>query len=440
MKIDQFFALAKEKGISECQLQISKTKSISAAIFHHEIDNYSINDSASIVAAGIYNGKFGTCRTQRLDNEAFEYLTNGIIIAAKLNEKNEVPEIFKGSPKYHKKNVYGKELASTPIETKIALIKKIELDLSAADKRINDVSTVTYAESEAVSEFYNSFGLKLKEKSNRFVLYAGVVAKVGEEIKTNFDMVFGNDLKAINEGEFIHKVADGALKKFGGAPCKAGNYPTVIKNEIFADLLGYFLSAASAEEIQKKSSPLIGKLNAKVASAKVNISERPLDKNVFFTSFDDEGVATYNKDIVKHGVLKTYFYNLETAKKDGVTSTGNGAWSGDKIGVSFRNISVKGSKQSFDEMIAPIQEGVYITDVAGLGTGMDARSGNFSCQAEGFMIENGKLTKPLNLITLSGNLGKMLLSVKGLDNNVKLTIGAMTLPDVYVSKMAIGGK
>ncbi|MCI2055130.1 MAG: metallopeptidase TldD-related protein, partial [Bacilli bacterium] len=145
-------------------------------------------------------------------------------------------------------------------------------------------------------------------------------------------------------------------------------------------------------------------------------------------------------DILKRGVLETYLYNREAAKKDGVESTGNGQWEGDKIGIGYSNIFVKKGKQSFDEMISPIKEGVYITEIAGLGTGMNANSGNFSCQAEGFMIRDGKIAEPLSLITLSGSLLKMMKDVKALDSNELTTVSSITCPDVYVKAMSIGGK
>ena len=147
-----------------------------------------------------------------------------------------------------------------------------------------------------------------------------------------------------------------------------------------------------------------------------------------------------NKTVIDKGVLKTYFHNRETAKKDGVESTGNASWGGGKFGIGFLNVFVKGGKKSFDEMIAPIKLGVYITDIAGLGTGMNPASGDFSCQAEGFMIRVGKFAEPLNLITLSGNLMKMFDSIKDLDNRVELQVSATSCPDLYIKSMNIGGK
>ncbi|MCH4277578.1 MAG: TldD/PmbA family protein [Bacilli bacterium] len=439
MNFQKFFDLAKAKGLSESQIQISKSNNLSIGLFHKDIDSYKVSSSQSVIACGIYNGKFGSCRSEKIGSDTFEYLIEGIISSASINEKSEKAELFAGSEKYHKKNVYSVALANTPVEKKIALLHEIE-DGIAAEPGINEVEGVHYSDSESVSEFHNSRGVNLKQKGNYFVVYASAMAEKGGEKKTGFDIASGDDISKLDVKAFVKRAATRATSKFGGVQCTSGSYPTVISNDVFSDLIEYYVSAASAEDVQKKSSFLGGKLHQKIASSKVSIAEKPLTKNIFFSYFDDEGVAAQNKDILKRGVLETYLYNREAAKKDGVESTGNGQWEGDKIGIGYSNIFVKKGKQSFDEMISPIKEGVYITEIAGLGTGMNANSGNFSCQAEGFMIRDGKIAEPLSLITLSGSLLKMMKDVKALDSNELTTVSSITCPDVYIKAMSIGGK
>lgn len=439
MNFNKFFALAKEKGITEAQIQVSKSTATSAKLFKHEIDSYSVNDSQAIIACGIYNGKFGSGTTQKFGKDSFEFLVNQIIMTATYSEKPNDIGLFKGSKKYSKKNVFSKELEETPMAKKLEVLRSIEDSIYAFDGRFTEAE-VSYSERSSSSEFYNSYGLKLKQKSNYFYVYAGAVARVGEETKTFGDVFLDNTFSKFNKDAFVKGICEKTLSKFGGAPCVSGKYPTVLSRDIAADLVACFLSSAVADEVQRHSSFLEGKLEQKIASSKVTIEEKPLTKNVFFSYFDDEGVATQNKVIVKNGVLKQFFYNRETAKKDGVETTGNASWEGSKIGTDFGNIFVKPGKQSFDEMISSIKEGVYITEIAGLGTGMNSNSGDFSCQAEGYMIRDGKLAEPLNLITLSGNLLKMFSDVKAFDNNVAMTSDAISIADVYIKKMSIGGK
>ena len=92
MKFDKFFALAKEAGISESQIQISKSSSLTIKLFHHEIDNYQVNSSQSVVACGIYNGKFGSARTEKLDKDTFRFLIDEIKKSASFIEEETVSE------------------------------------------------------------------------------------------------------------------------------------------------------------------------------------------------------------------------------------------------------------------------------------------------------------------------------------------------------------
>ena len=202
--------------------------------------------------------------------------------------------------------------------------------------------------------------------------------------------------------------------------------------------MGFFLSNAIAEEVQKNTSLFKGKLNQQVASKKITIEERPLDKNPFFRYFDDEGVATYNKKIIDKGVLSTFLYNLATAKKDGVESTGNGYRGGGKVGTSMANIVLKPGKKSEEELFREVNEGIYITSVEGLHAGMNAQSGNFSLQAKGFLIENGKKGKPVCLITVAGNLFDVFKNIKEVASNSNRH-GKTIASSVYLKSIAVSG-
>ena len=330
-------------------------------MFRHEIESYIVSDSQAVIAGGIVNGKFGSGRTEKMDKATFPFLADRIVKETTYNEKPEVGDIFPGAEKYHKHNVFNPNLCKTPISDKLSLIKKIEDAIYAADPRVADCE-VSFSERGTESEFYNSYGLKLKEKSNYFYIGAEVVMREGEETKTGYSARLANDLSEFESEAFVKELTESTGKKFGAKSIRSGKYPTLIDREVMSSLIDYFLSSAIADEVQRHSSMLEGKLNAKIASSKLTIEEKPLTKNIFFSYFDDEGVATQNKVIVKNGVLKQYFYNRETAKKDGVETTGNGSWGGGRIGTTYGNVFVKPGKIGKEELIADIKDGVYIDD------------------------------------------------------------------------------
>ena len=183
-------------------------------------------------------------------------------------------------------------------------------------------------------------------------------------------------------------------------------------------------------------------LGEKIFGDNITLIDDPLSLDApSQSSFDDEGVACFTKSVVENGVLKTYLHNLTTAAMMGTKSTGNGSKSGVQasVGVAPSNLYLKAGDVSFDEMVSSVENGVYITSVQGLHAGLSQISGSFNLQSSGFMIENGKISKPVTLIILSGTLQEMLNNVKyvGSDFEFKRGVGA---PSLLIESMAISGK
>ena len=443
MKLNEkkFFELAKENGLESADLSSIQSSSLSVSLFHGEIDSFTNNSSYELVARGIYNGKMGSISVDNVDKNSPEYLVKEIKRAASIIENDDPVIIFKGSEKYHKKQVGKNTDFSENIQEKVGILKEIEKKLLAFDKRINEVITVGFDASSHSYKKTNSYGLKLGQKMTTYAYFAQVSAKEGDEIRTGFHVFASYDENEFNIDEFVKKVATDALEKLGSVQCESKKYPIVLNPECVSTLLGFLISSLDAEEIQKHTSLLEGKLNQQVLSKKLTVIENPLEKNIFFRYFDDEGVATEKKYLFKKGVVSTYLYTLQTAAKDGVKPTGNGYGSGAKSKADVGFVQVKGGSKTEEEMISSIEEGVYITELQGLHSGMNAHSGNFSLQCSGFMIRNGKKAEPLALITVAGNLLNVFNNIKCVANNNKLVIGnQMSCPSIYVGKLAIAGK
>ena len=438
MKYDKFFELAKQAGIEEAELFISSSYSLSFSLFHGEVDKYSVEDSSVYYARGIINGKLGSVTSDSYNNEKAQYFVDEIIASAGIIETNDPVSLFKGSEKYRKINTFNKDLANISVDEKMAKLYELEKKIKAADERIVEIEGVEYGESSSAITLINSHGLKLVQKSNDFQYVAAAVAKQGEQVKTGYDYYFGNDFSKFNVDELVNKVVKTTVEKLGGEPCKSKTYKAVLSQDVVSSLLRAYIGNANSESVQKNSSLFIGKLNQQIASKKLTVEDTPINKTIFARSFDDEGVATYNKAIIKNGVLKTYLYNLTTAAKEGVTTTGNAVGAG-KPGIRPFYLRVKPGKLSLDELFAKVNNGIYITDVAGLHAGLNPQSGNFSLQASGFLIENGKKTTPVDLITIGGNLLEVFQDVKIVGGDTQELIG-MSTPSLYIKKIKVSGK
>ena len=440
MKTKLFFELAKANGINESEIRISNSTSISVDTLNGQIDSYNVSETKNIRARGIVNGKFGVAITNIEDKNTPQYLVDSILATGKYIEKEEDAIIFEGSKKYTKRNVFNKELDSTPLEEKLKHLDTIYKFIKEFDSRIENVS-VSYGESSGNSLIENSFGLKLSNKSNDF--YYGAFATVRDEngeVVNASEYSFGNDLSTFDPLELAKKVASAAISKLNPTQCKSKKYKVVLKQKIVSTLLSAFVGSLSSEEVQKKTSALSDKLNQQITSSKLTVMERPTDNTIFFTGYDSEGVATYNKTLIKKGVLQTYLYNLTTAKKDGVQSTGNGYGGVTKIGIGTTHLVIKPGKKSFEELLQKAKNGIYLTDIMGLHAGLNAKSGDFSLQAQGFMIEDGKLTKPLSQIVVAGNLFTLFNDIGEVGSDLQLLLSSNEVPSLLIKKLQVNGK
>ena len=438
-KYDKFFVLAKEAGLQEVELYISESRSLSISMFHGEVDEYKDNNGYSILARGILNGKCGSATADVWNKDKAAWLVKEMVANAKVIENDDPIFIFKGSEKYHKVNTFNKELENVSIDSVMKGLQDIEKNCRELDKRIIEVAGTEYHQSSDKTTLINSNGLNLVQKNNYYYFVVQCVAKEGEQTKSGYDFFFDNDFSKFDAKKFAKKVVDQTVAQLGGEACVSNKYKAVLHPDVVTSLIKAYVGHANAEEVQKKSSLFIGKIGQKIASKKVTIEDRPLQKNPFARWFDDEGVATYNKPIIKNGVLQTYLYNLTTAAKDGVQTTGNG-YGGGKKGVESTFLYLKPGKKSLDELFAEVGNGVFITEVSGLHAGLNPQSGNFSLQSTGFMIENSKKGKPLDLITVSGNLLEIFQDVLEVGNDTYVSPSGVSAQSLLIKKIVVSGK
>ena len=438
-KYDKFFALAKEAGLQEVELYISESRSLSISLFHGEVDEYKDNNGYSILARGILNGKCGSATADVWNKDKAAWLVKEMVANAKVIENDDPIFIFKGSEKYHKVNTFNKDLENVSIDQVMKGLQDVEKNCRELDPRIIEVAGTEYHQSSDKTTLINSNGLNLVQKNNYYYFVVQCVAKEGEQTKSGYDFFFDNDFSKFDAKKFAKKVVDQTVAQLGGEACASNKYKAVLHPDVVTSLIKAYIGHANAEEVQKKSSLFIGKIGQKIASKKVTIEDRPLQKNPFARWFDDEGVATYNKAIIKNGVLETYLYNLTTAAKEGVQTTGNG-YGGGKKGVSSTFLYLKPGKKSLDELFKEVGNGVFITDVSGLHAGLNPQSGNFSLQSTGYMIEDGKKGKPLDLITVSGNLLEVFQDVVEVGNDVTVSPSGVSAESILIKKIAVSGK
>lgn len=441
--IDKLFEEAKKSEFTDFEVYYSGGDSFRVKVFEGKVDDYSVNTTYGISFRGLYNGKMGYSYTEAFDDDACTMLIENAMQNAKIIENEDKQFIFSGSKSYNEVNAYNKELDNVGAKEKIEAALSLEKLAKNGHPAIDSVAHTLIQSGSGEIKIKNSKGLDLSFKDNLLFSYVIPVAKKGEKRVDGSAYQIVRDFTELDIENIAKEAVENAISMLDAKPVKSGEYKIIFENDCAGDLLETFSGIFSAENTQKDLSLLKGKENTKIASEKLTIIDDPLMENGYVSSsFDSEGVATYTKSIVEDGVLKTLLHNLKTAEKDGVKSTGNASKGSYKanIGISGSNFYIKPSDKSFDELCKMVKDGLIITELAGLHSGANAVSGDFSLLAKGFKIVNGKKKDAVEQITIAGNFYTLLNEIEHIGNDLKFGIpGASCIgsPSIAVKSLSV---
>ena len=290
----------------------------------------------------------------------------------------------------------------------------------------------------------NSYGLELRNTLGTCGSYVQAVINRDGEAESEFKLCEGFEGEKYDS--MSKRAVDCALEKLGAVEVDSGKYDIIFSAKEMKNMLATFSPVFSGKQAYEGLSLLNGKVGEKIAADCITLVDDPMrEGSVMQTSFDGEGVATYRKNVIEKGVLKTLLYDLATAKKAGCKSTGSGHRSSYTSPVSIAPYSfyIKGGEKSFEELVAGVEKGIYVTELKGLHAGANAVTGDFSIESAGFIIENGKIGGAVKSFTVAGNFFELLRSVEDISSNLDFSFGSLTAfgsPDVLVRQMSVAGK
>ncbi|MGL4989363.1 MAG: TldD/PmbA family protein [Cetobacterium sp.] len=438
--IDKVFKTAEDLKLEEFEIYFTSSESESIKVFKGEVDTYSNSQNMGISFRTKIDGKMGYSYTESLEEEDVLPLIERAISNGKIIENLDIIETYGEKKEYVEVKSFSPDLENISVEEKIDFLLKAEKAALEIDTRIKSVNYCVMGSGHGENIIKNSKGLNLYHKSNSIYAYLAVVVQDGESIKNDSAYIVTNDFSKMDPVQLANKAVQKALKKLNSVSVESKKYYVIIENDTFADLLGSMSGIFSAEAVQKGVSKFKGKIGEEVANSLITIIDNPhLEDGYGSAPFDAEGVPTKPKNLIENGILKTYIHNLKTAKKDGVETTGNAAKGGYKgtMGISTFNLYLEKGDSTFNELLNVVQNGILITGFSGLHSGLNSISGDFSLATEGFLIENGVITKPLNQITAAGNFFELLKDVTYIGNDLEFNLSGVGSPSLVVKNISI---
>ena len=441
--VKELFSKAQEEGFSVYEVYYVDRESLSISVYKEEVEKYNLNNSAGLSFRGKFGDRIGYSYTEILDEDAIEMLVKKAKENVLAIENNDIQFIYEGDKEYKEISTYHEELEDIPADKLINIAISMEKEAKKYCNKVESFSGCSVSYSSGKYGIINSKGLNLSNKSNLLTAYVVPIVKDLDKMYDGCGYVVAKSLNDVKPDKIAKMGVDEALSKIGGTSIASGNYKVIINNEAMVSLLSTFAGIFSGDAVQKGLSLLKDKEGEIIAADIVNLVDDPhLEDGLASVSFDDEGVATLKTYLIKNGKLNSLLHNLKTANKAGVKSTGNGFKSSyaSPISVSPTNFYIEPGINSLEEMTKKINKGLIITDFAGLHSGANSITGDFSLAAKGFYIEDGIKTHPVEQITVAGNFFTLLNNIEEIGSDLKFPMSSVGSPSIVIKELSIAGE
>ena len=425
---------AKRFGAEEYELTISSKEDTGVEALKKEITSVSYSRSGTMVVRCVVGGKSGYAASELVTPEAAEAIVETACDNATVVDDADQVGLFPGSDHYETSRDTAIELPDTDALKERALQLQ-ELAYAASDKIIDGTQSFVSG-MNIVEDVMNSAGLNLHYETG--LVYQGLMAAVkdGEEAADDFALT---DISKKTVQETVDKAVSGALSKLGADTVPSGKYNIIMDSSTVQSLLQVYASVFSARSAYLKTTLLAGKEGTMVANECVSLIDDPFYPEKFsHCPFDGEGVAVYTKKVIENGRLNTLLYNRMYAKLLGKETTGNAA---DATHIQPKGLYFAPGSLSNEELLKALGDGLYLTSLQGLHAGANVQSGDFSLQADGFLVKDGVKVSPVKNFTVADNFYQLLNKITALSSEVKFGVGSdYGAPDILFSDIAVSGK
>jgi PmbA protein len=403
-----------KNGAQQARVSIYNNNSSQIVVRENKIDKLQESNRNGMRINLYVDKKYSSISTSRITNkeELGKFIEESIVGTRYLAEDDfrSLPDpdhYYKGGGPDLKS--VDPRFSSVDPQQKVQDAFNMEKEVLGSDERIISVSS-SYSDSKSGSVMVDSNGFEGDTENSYYSLstYVSVTDGTARPEGSWYESaIFNDQLKRKDIGK---KALKRALDRLGQEKIESGKMPMIVENKMAGRVLQPVLSALNGSAIQQKQSFLIDKLGAKIGSGLLSLTDDP-----FMVSgrgsrlFDNEGIATTKRTVIENGVLKTYFIDTYYGKKLGMEPNSG----------STTNLVFELGTKDLDGLLADIDRGILVTGFN--GGNANPVTGDFSYGIEGFLVENGNLTKAVAEMNITGNYKELWNKLVAVGNDPDLS-------------------
>jgi PmbA protein len=423
---------AREKGASACEVDASEGFGQSVGVRCDEVETIEFNRDKG-VGITVYAGqRKGYASTSDFSPQALRETVEAALNIARFTAEDDCAGLadaalmakdFPDLDLYHPWDL--------SVEQAIETARRCEQAAFDANPLISNSEGASVSTQQAQFVSANSLGFMGGYPTARHYISCSVIAGEQDAMQRDDWYTTSRNARLLDDPALVGRIsAERAVARLGGRKVKTGEFPVLFEAPLAGGLLGSLVHAASGGALYRKSSFLLDHLGKRVMPEFVQISERPHIKGgLSSASFDSDGVATRDREIVTNGILQGYFLSTYTARKLGMQTTANAGGS--------HNMIIEPGQHDLAGLLSMMGRGLLVTEL--LGQGINYVTGDYSRGAAGYWVENGKIAYPVEEITIAGNLKTMFAGMVAVGNDV-LVRGSKQTGSILIDRMTIAGE
>jgi PmbA protein len=314
----------------------------------------------------------------------------------------------------------------------IEIAKSAESAALAFDSRINNSEGASVSTHQGLHVYGNTHGFVGGYPTTSHSLSCVVLAGTGDEMQRDYWYSSSRDWRELDEPEAIgREAARRTIARLEPRKLSTRRAPVLFVPEIARGLIGHFTAAIRGSSQYRESSFLLKSVGQQIFPKGFSIAERPhIPKAMGSAPFDDEGVATRDRELIADGVLTGYILSSYSARKLGLQTTGN-------AGGAHNLIVAATSSGGLPAMLRQLGTGLLVTEL--MGQGVNMVTGDYSRGAAGFWVERGEIQFPVAEITIAGNLREMFAGIAAVGDDID-TRGGIRAGSILLREMTIAGE
>lgn len=319
---------------------------------------------------------------------------------------------------------------SLEAEQAIALAIESENAGRETDSRISNSEGATVATGRGTRAYGNSHGFTGSYSKTSHTVSCVLLAEQDGNMQRDFHYTTARDATELDAAELVGKTAARrTVGRLGARKLSTRKAPVMFVPELARGFLGHAVGAILGGAQYRKASFLLDAAGETLFPEFVSIAERPhLPKAAASRSWDAEGVATYDRDIVTDGVLREYILGSYSARRLGRKTTANAG--------GPQNLVVSANAKDRAELLSAMGTGLLVEEL--IGQGVNPVTGDYSRGAVGHWVENGEIAFPVHEVTIAGNLRDLYQRVDMIGED-RDTRGGIRCGSLLVGEMTIAG-